>query len=81
MASALSIRKELGQIGTSGLTELQRQIYGIIELRGRITKEELSNIVDLKLEELEQQFAILRHCELIRAFEEGYKVFLTKWEK
>jgi len=37
------------------------------------------NIVNLKPEELEQQFAVLRHCELVRAFKEGGKVYLTKW--
>jgi hypothetical protein len=79
VASALSVRKQLGQSGTSGLTELQKRICSIIEERGKITKEELLTIVDLKPEELEQQFAILRHCELIRAFKEGDKTYLTKW--
>jgi len=79
VASALSVRKQLGQSGTNGLTELQKQIYTAIEQRGAITKDELLKIVDVKHEELERQFAILRHCELIRAFKEGDKVFLTKW--
>jgi hypothetical protein len=79
ISSALSVRKQLGQSGTVGLTELQKRIYGVIEQRGRITKDELLKIVDIKPEELELQFAILRHCELIRAFKEGEKVFLSKW--
>jgi hypothetical protein len=79
VASATSIRRELGQSGTAGLTELQKQIYSIIEQRGKITKEELIRIIDIKPEELEAQFAILRHCELIRAFKEADKVYLTKW--
>lgn len=79
VATALSIRKQLGQSGTSGLTELQKQIYSVIEQRGKVTREELSEIIKVKLEELEQQFAVLRHCELIRAFKEGDKVYLTKW--
>jgi transcription initiation factor IIE alpha subunit len=58
---------------------LQKQIYSVIEQRGKVTKEELSEIIKVKPEELEQQFAILRHCELIRAFKEGDKVYLTKW--
>jgi hypothetical protein len=80
VSSALSVRKQLGQSGTSGLTELQKQIYRVIEERGKITREELAAIVKLKPEELEQQFAILRHCELIRATKEGDKVYLTKWQ-
>ncbi len=78
VASATSIRKELGQSGTAGLSGLQKQIYGIIEQRGQITKEELLKIINFKPEELESEFAILRHCELIRAFKED-KVYLTKW--
>lgn len=79
VATALSVRKQLGQSGTSGLTELQKQIYSVIEQRGKVTREELLEIIKVKPEELEQQFAILRHCELIRAFKEGDKVFLTRW--
>ncbi|MCW4046983.1 MAG: hypothetical protein NWE99_05400 [Candidatus Bathyarchaeota archaeon] len=79
VSSALSMRKQLGQSGTEGLTELQKQIYSIIEAKGKITKEELAAQLGLKLEELEQQFAILRHCELVRAAKEGDKVYLTKW--
>jgi hypothetical protein len=79
VASALSVRKQLGQSGTAGLTEMQQRIYGVIEKRGKITKEDLLTMVGLKPEELEQQFAVLRHCELVRAFKEGRKVYLTKW--
>ena len=79
VAAALAIRKQLGQTGTTGLTELQQQICGVIEQKGKITKDELLKILDIKPEELEQQFAILRHCELIRGFKEGDKIYLTKW--
>jgi hypothetical protein len=79
VAAALSIRKQLGQSGASDLTELQKQIYRKIEERGKITREELLIVVKVKTEELEQQLAILRHCELIRAFKEGDKVYLAKW--
>jgi hypothetical protein len=80
VSTALSMRKRLGQTGTTGLTPLQKQIYCIIEEKGKVTKEELAAQVGLKPEELEQQFAILRHCELIRATKEGGKVYLTKWQ-
>ena len=79
VSSALSIRKQLGQSGISGLTKLQKAIYNTIEVRGKITREELAKIVNLKPEELDQQFAILRHCELVRALKEAGKVYLTKW--
>ncbi len=79
VASALSVRTELGQSGIEGLTDLQKKIYGTIEGRGRITKDELSVVVGVKPEELETQFAVLRHCELVRAHKEGNVVYLTKW--
>jgi len=79
VSTALSMRKQLGQTGTTGLTPLQKQIYGIIEAKGKVTKEELAAQLGLKPEELEQQFAILRHCELIRATKQDGTVYLTKW--
>jgi hypothetical protein len=79
VSTALSIRKQLGQSGVAGLTEFQQRICSVIEQKGKVTKDELVKILDIKLEELELQFAILRHCELIRGFKEGDKIYLTKW--
>ena len=81
VSSALSVRKQLGQSGSSGLTEVQQKIYSIIEEHGKITRDELQKILKIKSEELEQEFAFFRHCELIRAFREDGKVYLTKWQK
>ncbi len=80
VSSALSVRKQLGQSGVSGLTDLQKRIYSAVEEHGKITKDELLKLVDIKPEELEQQFAFFRHCELLRAFKEGNKTYFTKWE-
>jgi hypothetical protein len=79
VASALSVRKQLGQTGSSGLTELQQEIYNIIEKYGKITKEELITTLNIKPEQLEQEFAFFRHCELLRAFREDAKIYFTKW--
>lgn len=79
VASALSVRKQLGQSGVDGLTELQRKIYLLIEEKGKISKEELADTLKLTVAELESQFAVLRHCELVRAFKEGSTIYLTKW--
>jgi len=35
VATALSLRKQLGQSGTDGLTALQQQIYNLIEQKGK----------------------------------------------
>jgi len=79
VASALSVRKQLGQSGASGLMDIQEKIYRIIEERAKISKEELLSLAKIKPEELERQFAVLRHCELVRAFREGEKVYFAKW--
>ena len=79
VASALSVRKQLGQSGASGLRDIQEKIYRIIEERGKNSKEELLSPAKIKPEELERQFAVLRQCELVRAFREGEKVYFTKW--
>ena len=80
VASALSVRKQLGQSGNSGLTELQQKIYNTIEKYGKITKEDLIKTLNIKPEQLEQEFAFFRHCELLRAFREDGKIYFTKWE-
>jgi hypothetical protein len=80
VSSALSVRKQLGQSGSSGLTELQQKIYNAIEKYGKITKEDLIKTLNIKPEQLEQEFAFFRHCELLRAFREDGKIYFTKWE-
>ena len=79
VSTALSIRKQLDQSGIAGLTELQKQIYNEIERKGKITRDELLVMFNIKPEELDQEFAIFRHCELVRAFKEGNKVYFKKW--
>jgi DNA-binding transcriptional ArsR family regulator len=65
--------------GASGQTDLQEKVYRTIEKRGKMCKEELLTLIKIKPEELEQQFAILRRCELVRAFKEGEKIYFSKW--
>jgi hypothetical protein len=81
VSQALFVRKQLGQSGSVGLTAQQQKIYDTIVRSGKITKEELVKTLDIKPDVLEQEFAFFRHCELIRAFRENGKVYLTKWEK
>jgi hypothetical protein len=79
VASALSVRKQLGQSGAAGLTERQQKIYELIQKAGKVTRFELAAALNLKPEELEAEFAILRHCELIRAHKEGSAIYFTVW--
>jgi hypothetical protein len=47
---------------------------------GKITKEGLRKLLNIRTEELEQEFAFFRHCELLRAFREDGKIYFTKWK-
>ncbi len=79
VSSALSVRKQLGQEGTDGLTQRQKKIYQLILQSDKVTKHELAAALNLRPEEVEAEFAVLRHCELVRAQKEGSRVYFTKW--
>jgi hypothetical protein len=75
--SAQRFRKTSGLDAAEGLTELQREIYEFIKSRGKVTGIELFTKFHLSPQELENQIAILRHCELVKGQKEGEKVYLT----
>jgi len=74
---ATNTRVQLNQKGTEGLTELQTKIYNFIKERGKVTREELAKAMDVPSWELEKQFAVLRHCELVRGFKKGNQIYLA----
>ncbi|HAA89805.1 MAG TPA: hypothetical protein DCE07_04420 [Peptococcaceae bacterium] len=75
--AAKTSRELQSQKGTEGLTPLQQKIYNFIKEKGKATPEEVAAHVGISREELDRQFAVLRHCELARGCKEGDKVFLT----
>jgi len=77
VSSAKQFRKTSGFKATEGLTELQKAICEFTKSRGRATIEELCTTFHLSPQELENQIAILRHCELVKGQKEGNKVYLT----
>jgi hypothetical protein len=79
VSSTLMIRKQLGQSGTEGLTALQKLIYDTVIEQGKISRQELLALMKLTPQELEQQFVILRHCELLKAFKEGNTIYIAKY--
>jgi hypothetical protein len=79
VSSTLTVRKQLGQEGTDGLTELQKQIYTTVIERGKISRQELMAVMKLTPQELEQQFVILRHCELLKSFKEDNVIYVAKF--
>ena len=75
--SAERFRKVSGLEATDGLTKLQKAIYEFIQSRGKATAGELIAALHISNQELENQIAILRHCELVKGQKEGNKVYLT----
>jgi len=70
-------RADSGLAGAEGLTELQKAIYGFIKDNGKVTAVELIEKFSLPRDELESQFAVLRHCELIKGCKEGNKIYIV----
>ena len=74
--AARGAREYLGLKGTEGLTELQKAIYEFIKSRGKVTWKEVMEGLGLGPSEMETQFAILMHCELVGARKENDKIYL-----
>ncbi len=72
-------RESHGLEGTEGLTDPQKEIYEYIESKGKATKAELMEKFKLPATELENQFAILRHCQLLKGKKEGDQVYIVLW--
>ena len=79
--SKLIFRESHGLKGTEGLTDLQKRIYEFIKTKGKVTREELTTEFGLKPVELENEFAILRHCQLLKGKKVGNKVYLVLWQE
>jgi len=77
--SKLVFRETHGLTGTEGLSDLQKSIYEFIKTKGKVTKEELAKEFNLKPSILENEFAILRHCQLLKGKKEDDEVYLVLW--
>lgn len=73
-------REEAGLEGTEGLTELQKAIYDFIVSRGGAKKEEIAEKFGISSRETENQFALLRHCELVKGQKREDGVYLVPFE-
>jgi late competence protein required for DNA uptake (superfamily II DNA/RNA helicase) len=78
--TATKERVDSGLVGAEGLTKLQEAIYGFIKDKGKVTAVELVEKFNLPRGELEIQFAVLRHCELIRGCKEGNKIYIIPFD-
>lgn len=74
------LREKAGLVGAEGLTDIQKEIYDFITSKGGATREEIAERFDLPPEELENQFAILRHCELVKGQKRDDGVYIVAFE-
>ncbi len=72
-----NVRKTLGQEGAEGLTKLQREIYEYIKTKGQALPKDVTNRFNITLKELENQIAVLRHCELVKGKQIGNDFYLA----
>ncbi|MDW7651817.1 MAG: hypothetical protein SCK29_13100 [Bacillota bacterium] len=78
--SATKHREAMGQSGTEGLTALQKEIVEFIRERGKATKQEIAEKFEMKQWELDKQFAVLRHCEVLKAKKVDDTVYIVLFD-
>jgi len=74
--SATRSRESANFKGTVGLTDLQKEIYALVKRKGKVTREEVIENLNVSEQELQTQLATLRHCELVKGHKEGDKIYL-----
>jgi hypothetical protein len=75
--AATKLREKMGMSGAEGLTDIQKAVYDFIEKAGPVTQEEIMEGLTLSWREMENHFAVLFHCELIKGFFDGEKYYIT----
>jgi hypothetical protein len=75
--AATKDRKNRKLTNSEGLTHIQKKIYEYIKLKGKALPDEAAKALGVDRLELERQFTILRHCELLKGKKEDNKVFIT----
>lgn len=74
-------RERAGLAGAEGLTDIQREIYDFIVSKGGATRVEIAGRFNLPAEELENEFAILRHCELVKGQKRRDGVYIVPFSE
>jgi hypothetical protein len=59
------------------LSDLQQKLFGLVQERQEISFPDAARALSLKEEELRQEFAVLRHMELLRACRKDDLILIT----
>jgi hypothetical protein len=58
------------------LTPRQQQLHELVKDKGEVSKQEAAQALEINEEELQREFAVLRHLELLRACQKDEGIFL-----
>ena len=58
------------------LTPRQQQLYDLVKGQGEVPKQEAARILGISEDELQREFAVLRHLEMLRACKKDEGIFL-----
>ncbi len=78
--AASRARQASGDSAAEGLTSLQQAIYAFVKNRGQATGEEIMTKFCLSPRDMQNQFATLRHCELLKGRKEGGTVYIVPFQ-
>ena len=62
--------------GGAALTPRQQQLYDLVKEKGEVLREEVAQALGLSLDDLQREFAVLRHLEMLRACKKDEGIFL-----
>jgi hypothetical protein len=62
--------------GGAILSPRQQQFYDLVKEQGEVLREEAARVLGLSLDELQREFAVLRHLEMLRACKKDEGIFL-----
>ena len=79
--SATRLRESSGLGGAEGLNELQKAIYELVKSKGKVTRQEVMENLNLSEQEIQKQLAILRHCELVKGHKKGDTIYLVPFRQ
>lgn len=74
---ATKTRESLGMKGTEGLSELQKKVYEFIKSRGKVTREEVKQKLNLSEAEMDAQLTPLMYSELVKERGEEGNLYLV----
>jgi hypothetical protein len=58
------------------LTPRQQQLHDLVKEQGEVPKQEAARILGVSEDELQREFAVLRHLEMLRACKKDEGIFL-----